>query len=158
MIYIKPHTEDNRENYLCDGCRWKKLCNEQNKTYAPMLTACACNIALLEESAIDIEQVDGKIVATKNPLRYSQVFANANYLLERLFCANILCDTPHVNDELRTVVQKWLGEYYGKDFAERLRKHPNEKQTTTPPPPNFTPQESLDLYTDNDPLINCGLL
>lgn len=158
MIYLKAHTKDSRETDLCENCRWHSLCNEQNKTYAPMLTACACAIALCEEASKGVAQVAGKITVTKNALRKSQNFTSARLLLERLFCSDILCDTPHVNDTLRTALQEWLGEYYGKEYAERLTKHPNERQLTTPAPPNFLPKEALDLYTENDPLVTSGLL
>lgn len=127
MIYMKAHTEDNRETELCTNCRFQKLCNGKNKTYAPMLTACACNIVLLEWASCDVEQTDGKITVKTNALRKSQCLTEARHMLQRLFTADILCDTPHCNDELRTAVKEYLTALYGKEYGATLDKHPNEK-------------------------------
>lgn len=158
MIYLKPHTEDSRKNELCDYCRFHTLCNGKNKTYAPMLTACACNIALCEEAAQDVEQENGKITVKRNALRYSQNMTAVALLLERLYCADILCDTPHTNDELRRAVYSFLADYYGKEYETRLANHPNEKPYCKVAAPHSIPQNALDPYGSEEPLITAGLL
>lgn len=151
MIYLKPHTKDNRETELCEACQWRKLCNAENKTYAPLLTACACATALLDWASKDVKQDSRGVYTEENALRKSQNYAVASLLLQRLFCADILCDTPHVNDNLRTALKEWLGKYYGKDYAAKLEEHPNENKKPLPDAPHPTPKGALDTYTEADP-------
>ena len=130
MIYTYAHKPDNRQNELCENCRWRKLCNEKNKTYAPLLTACGCTITMAEMASKDVVQKGLNVTLEENPLRKSQNFAYLHLMLKRLFCSDILCDTPHCNDDMRNAIKKWLGAYYGKETLAELEEMPNAKPQT----------------------------
>lgn len=150
-MYTKPHTNDNRKNELCEHCRYNSVCNEKNKTYAPLLTACACNIALLEEASLEPVQENNTVRMKENGVMKSRNFFYARFLLERLFCADVLCDTPHTNDPLRNAVKDWLIAYYGNDIKPALDKHPNEKNENLMGSLHGVPKEALQSYTEQDP-------
>lgn len=150
-MYDYTYKFDDEKAELCQYCQFANVCNKKNKTLAPMLTACACNIVLLQRAATTLEQKDGKIVEKVDEMLFSKNRVYATLLLKRLFQANVVCDTPHCNDELRRAVKQWLGKWYGKKYEEELDRLPNEKpQLSQVKLPNATHEQLDELRKDTE--------